>query len=66
MAELQHEWLGVKQLAEEFEVPVRTIYAWNHKSSGPRRILVGRHVRYRRADVEAWLQSQYVDGRPAA
>jgi len=30
-------------------------------------VKVGKHVRYRRADVEAWLDRQYADnGTPAA
>ncbi len=30
------------------------------------RFRVGRHVRYRRADVEAWLERQYDDRQPTA
>ena len=45
-------------LAERCGVPVATIYAWNHKGTGPRRIRIGKHVRYRPEDVEAWLERQ--------
>lgn len=50
------ELLTVKQLAELLQVPVATIYRWRHLGEGPRGIRVsGRHVRYRRENVEAFL-----------
>jgi len=52
-------------LAEGLGVPVQTIYVWRTKGAGPRGIKVGRHLRYRRSDVEAWLDAQ-TDDRPAA
>ena len=36
-------------------IPLKTIYNWRHKRTGPQAIKVGRHLRYRRADVEQWL-----------
>ena len=47
--------LSVRELAEYLGVPTGTIYNWNSQGHGPTRIRVGRHVRYRVADVEAWL-----------
>ena len=53
------EYLTVPQLAEVLQVPVATIYRWRHLGEGPRGIRVsGRHVRFRRSDVEAWLQER--------
>lgn len=53
------EYLTVKQLAELLQVPVSTIYRWRHLGEGPRGIRVsGRHVRYRRSDVEAFLEER--------
>jgi excisionase family DNA binding protein len=43
------------ELAGYLGVPVATLYGWRYKGSGPRSIKVGRHLRYRRGDVEAWL-----------
>lgn len=62
------EWLGPKDLAAEFGVPVTTVYQWNSKRTGPRAARIGRHVRYRRRDVEAWIEAQYAaaDPRPVA
>jgi excisionase family DNA binding protein len=39
-------------------VPVDTLYGWRHRGEGPRGYRVGRHVRYRRSSVEAWLEEQ--------
>ncbi|MGH8932851.1 MAG: helix-turn-helix transcriptional regulator [Egibacteraceae bacterium] len=53
------ELLTVKQLATFLQVPVSTVYAWRHSGDGPRGIRVsGRHVRYRRSDVEAFLEER--------
>ena len=49
--------LSPQQLADYLGVPVRTVYAWNHQATGPTPLRVGRHVRYRREDVEAWLEA---------
>jgi excisionase family DNA binding protein len=45
-------------LAAYLDVPIATVYTWNYHRSGPPALHVGRHVRYRRADVEAWLDAQ--------
>jgi excisionase family DNA binding protein len=47
-------------LAELCEVPVKTIYTWNSAGTAPRRIKVGKHVRYRESDVEQWLATRPV------
>ncbi len=49
--------LSPQQLADYLAVPLATVYRWRHESSGPRGIKVGKHVRYRRGDVEAWLEA---------
>lgn len=50
--------LTVEEVAEWLLVPVGTIYAWRYRSTGPASYKVGRHVRFRRADVERWLEDQ--------
>ncbi|MEU8676797.1 helix-turn-helix domain-containing protein [Streptomyces sp. NPDC048560] len=45
-------------LAEYLGVPLKTVYRWNHTGTGPKPCPVGRHVRYRPTDVEAWLDRQ--------
>lgn len=59
------EYLSPADLAALIHVPVGTVYQWNYKGVGPRKTKVGRHVRFRRTDVDAWLESQS-DPRTAA
>jgi excisionase family DNA binding protein len=49
--------LTVTQLADELGVPVQTIYTWNSRGTGPKYVKVGRHVRFRRSDVDAWTRA---------
>lgn len=44
-----------KELAEYTGVPIKTVYEWNLKGHGPKVLKVGRHIRYRWADIEDWL-----------
>ena len=57
--------LTARQLAEREGVPLQTVYIWNTNGTGPRRMKIGKHVRYRMADVLEWEESQ-LDPRPAA
>jgi excisionase family DNA binding protein len=52
------------QVAEYLSVPVATLYAWRHRGGGPPAIRVGKHLRYRREDVERWLDAR-ADPEPA-
>jgi len=45
-----------EEVASYLGVPVKTLFQWRYKGVGPRGIRVGRHVRYRSDDVEAWLE----------
>lgn len=66
--------LNVPELAERLGVPQATVYRWNCEGHGPRYLKIGKHVRYRVSDVEAWekvneAQSgarSYVDGNDVA
>lgn len=46
--------LSPEDLAQRYKVPIATVYRWNSESTGPRRLKVGKHVRYRLSDVQAW------------
>jgi excisionase family DNA binding protein len=50
--------LSPTELADYFGIPIATIYQWRHRGVGPRGMRVGKHLRYRRSDVEQWLESQ--------
>jgi excisionase family DNA binding protein len=60
------EWIGIEDLARELGVPVKTIYAWRYRGIAPRGATFGRHVRFRRSDVDAWIERRYDDRQPAA
>ena len=36
-------------------MPLKTVYVWNHKGTGPAVTKLGRHVRYSRKAVDEWL-----------
>ena len=56
--------LTINEVADLLGVPVATIYRWRHVGDGPPGYRIGRHVRYRRLDVETWLESR-ADARTA-
>ncbi len=58
-------WIGIEQLAEELGVPVRTVYRWRTTGKGPRGGTFGKHVRFRREDVDAWMESRLEARTPA-
>jgi predicted site-specific integrase-resolvase len=39
-------------------IPIHVLYRWRHNGDGPIAHRVGRHPRYRRESVEAWLEQQ--------
>jgi excisionase family DNA binding protein len=46
-------------LSEFLDIPERTIYAWRQRGAGPPAYRVGRYLRYRRSEVEAWLNERH-------
>lgn len=52
--------MSPQELADYLGVPLGTVYQWNHHGTGPKPISVGRHVRYRHAEVEQWLDGNRI------
>lgn len=52
--------LTAEQLAAELGVSPKTLPQWRFKRKGPAYVKVGLLVRYRRSDVDAWLEAQTV------
>lgn len=50
--------LHVEDVAEYYGVPVATLYQWRHRGIGPKSAKIGRHVRYRVEDVDAYFEAQ--------
>ena len=52
--------LSTDEVARWLVVPVSTLYTWRYKGTGPKAFRVGKHLRYRLADVLTWLE-QHAD-----
>lgn len=50
--------LSARQLADALGVPLGTIYRWNYTGDGPPMVKIGRHAKYRPADVDRWLDEK--------
>ena len=45
-----------QEVADYLRVPLKTVEEWAYRGgNGPKFSKIGHHVRYRRADVDAWL-----------
>ncbi|QKV95323.1 helix-turn-helix domain-containing protein [Streptomyces sp. NA02950] len=53
-AGLPDRYLTPDDIAEMFEVPKETVYAWRKKRIGPPGFRVGKHIRYHPAVVQRW------------
>ena len=57
--------LSAQEVADYLDVPLATVYSLNSSGRGPRRVRVGRNIRYKIEDVESWVESQAVVSRAA-
>jgi excisionase family DNA binding protein len=49
-----------EEIADYLGVPLGTVYQWSSRGGGPRLIKVGRHLRARWDDIEAYLDAQTI------
>ena len=63
----QHEIMTAAEVAAYLRVPLKSLYTWRYTRDGPPSARVGKYLRYRRADVDEWLDTQIrfnrADGR---
>lgn len=52
--------LNTKQAAAALNLSVLTLCDWRCRGTGPTFLKAGRCVRYRRSDLEAWLNSRTI------
>jgi excisionase family DNA binding protein len=52
------ELLTPDDLAHMLQVPKATIYAWRSHGEGPKGFRIGRHLRWRRSDANAWIEER--------
>lgn len=53
------------ETAALLRVPVQLLYRWRYEGKGPLSFRIGRYVRYRRSDVDQWIDAQISDSRRA-
>jgi len=53
------------EVAEWLRVPASTLKTWRTRGGGPPAVKFGRHVRYERLAVEAWIRSRTEARTPA-
>jgi excisionase family DNA binding protein len=51
--------IGVEQVASILGVSASTVRWWRQTGKGPRSARIGKHVKFKRADVEAWADAQF-------
>src|SRR5690242_6827642 len=59
--EAMSTYMTTEQLAEYLTVPVNTIYQWRHRGTAPRAARLGRHLRWKQADVDRWIEQRTND-----
>jgi len=60
------KFIDEKQFCADLGISSVTATKWRAKAEGPPFIKVGRLVRYRRVDVDAWLESRTIGSRRCA
>lgn len=50
--------MSIEDLAHHLDIPKNTLYQWRTKGYGPTGIRMGKYVRYRPEDVDAWVEQQ--------
>lgn len=53
--------LTTDQLSEELEMSVEALAQWRYRGQGPKFVKEGRWIRYRRADVDQWIEDRIHD-----
>lgn len=56
------ELLTPAEVAEYYKIPIRTLHQWRYLGTGPRAAKIGRHLRYRRSDLDAYFNQQAKSG----
>ena len=52
------ELLSEKQAAKSLTVGAKCMQAWRTRGGGPAYVKIGRLVRYRQSDLDAWLEER--------
>jgi excisionase family DNA binding protein len=63
---MEENLMTTSGVATYLGVPESTLYQWRYRGTAPRAIRVGKHTRYRRADVDEWVEAHVSPPRDAA
>jgi len=55
---MQTEFLTTEQAADFLTIKPNTLEIWRLKGKGPTYVKFGRAVRYKKTDIDAWINSQ--------
>lgn len=55
------KWASTAELCGWLGIDVRTMYYWRSKRMAPVGHQIAKEIRYRRRDVEAWLESRQTE-----
>jgi excisionase family DNA binding protein len=58
--------LSAQELADYLEVPLATLYAWRYRGDGPPGFRAGKHLRYRKSDIDQWINDRMEYAGPPA
>jgi excisionase family DNA binding protein len=58
VSEVPDPLMTTEGVAGYFQLPIASIYSWRARGEGPRAIRVGKHLRWRKSDIDAWLERQ--------
>lgn len=53
------ELLDINQFTNLLGISVDTAYYWRQVGKGPKAARIGKQLRYRKSDVDAWLDTQF-------
>jgi len=56
-------WSSTRDLADWLHIPEPTIHQWRSRGTAPAAHRIGRHLRFHRDDIAAWLADR-ADPRP--
>jgi excisionase family DNA binding protein len=54
----KHAIMTAAEVAAYLRVPLKSLYTWRYTHDGPPSARVGKYLRYRRTDVDEWLDAQ--------
>lgn len=58
---MTEQYLTPAEVANILQIPSKTLEHWRSIEEGPAYIKMGRHVRYRRSDVDSWAEANLIE-----